>query len=324
MYTEVMEFFGLKKPLVCASYYETEQRKKLYKELKFLVQAGGIYALTGMVGAGKTTLLNQIQKELELENNIIVSRSLSTEKNKLNVSTIYLALFYDLTKTDKNFKVPIQGEKRERQLLDLIKKQKKPVALFVDEAHDIHGQTLTALKRIIEVVDHGGCQLSIILAGHPKLGNSLSKSSIEEIGARTKIFSIDSAMGNLEKYVEWLFKQCMNEKIKVTDVITPEASLRLAQALITPLQIHKYLSSAMEIAYNAGIKPITEEVINKALAPDLNSLEAQLARIGYQLPAVCEFLHASPKEVKDFLHGKSNSPRKTEFLSAIRSIGIAI
>lgn len=324
MYTEVMEFFGLKKPLVCASYYETEQRKKLYKELKFLVQAGGIYALTGMVGAGKTTLLNQIQKELELENNIIVSRSLSTEKNKLNVSTIYLALFYDLTKTDKNFKVPMQGEKRERQLLDLIKKQKKPVALFIDEAHDIHGQTLTALKRIIEVVDHGGCQLSIILAGHPKLGNSLSKSSIEEIGARTKIFSIDSAMGNLEKYVEWLFKQCMNEKIKVNDVITPEASLRLAQALITPLQIHKYLSSAMEIAYNAGIKPITEEVINKALAPDLNSLEAQLARIGYQLPAVCEFLHASPKEVKDFLHGKSNSPRKTEFLSAIRSIGIAV
>lgn len=324
MYTEVMEFFGLKKPLVCASYYETEQRKKLYKELKFLVQAGGIYALTGMVGAGKTTLLNQIQKELELENNIIVSRSLSTEKNKLNVSTIYLALFYDLTKTDKNFKVPMQGEKRERQLLDLIKKQKKPVALFIDEAHDIHGQTLTALKRIIEVVDHGGCQLSIILAGHPKLGNSLSKSSIEEIGARTKIFSIDSAMGNLEKYVEWLFKQCLNEKIKVSDVITPEASLRLAQALITPLQIHKYLSSAMEIAYNAGIKPITAEVIDKALAPDLNSLEAQLARIGYQLPAVCEFLHASPKEVKDFLHGKSNSPRKTEFLSALRSIGVAV
>jgi len=324
VYTEVMEFFGLKQPLVLASYYDTDQRKKLYKELKFLVQAGGIYALTGMVGSGKTTLLNQIQKELELEGNIIVSRSLSTEKNKLNVGTIYLALFYDLTKTDKNFKVPTQGEKRERQLLDLIKKQKKPVALFIDEAHDIHGQTLTSLKRIVEVVAHGGCQLSIILAGHPKLGNSLAKSSIEEIGARTKTFSIDSAMGNLEKYIEWLFKQCLQDKLKVTDVITLEASLRLGQALITPLQIHKYLSTAMEIAYTTGTKPITEDVINKALAPDLNSIEAQLARIGYQLPAICEFLHATPKEVKDFLFGKSNSPRKTEFISAIRSIGVAV
>jgi type II secretory pathway predicted ATPase ExeA len=324
VYTEVMDFFGLKQPLVCASYYETEQRKKLYKELKFLLQAGGIYALTGMVGAGKTTLLNQIQQELELENKICVSRSLSTEKNKLNVSTIYLALFYDLTKTDKNFKVPTQGEKRERQLLDLIKKQRKPVALFIDEAHDIHGQTLTSLKRIVEVVAQGGCQLSIILAGHPKLGNSLSKSSIEEIGARTKVFDIDSALGNMEKYVEWLFKQCLHDKVKVGDVITPEASLRLAQALITPLQIHKYLSAAMEIAYTTGIKPITEDIINKSLAPDLNSMETQLARIGYQLPAICDFLHASPKEVKDFLYGKSNSPRKTEFLSAIRSIGIAV
>ena len=181
MYTEVMDFFGLKQPLICASYYDTEQRKKLYKELKFLIQAGGIYALTGMVGAGKTTLLNQIQQEMELENKISVSRSLSTEKHKLH------------------------------------------------------------------------------------------------------------------------------EKIKVSEVITPEASLRLAQALITPLQIHKYLTTAMEIAYTTGTKPITEEVINKALAPDLNSLEAQLARIGYQLPAVCELLHASPKEVKDFLHGWASS-----------------
>ena len=59
-----MDFFGLKQPLVCASYYETEQRKKLYKELKFLLQAGGIYALTGMVGAGKTTLLKLIGGQL--------------------------------------------------------------------------------------------------------------------------------------------------------------------------------------------------------------------------------------------------------------------
>ncbi len=37
----------------------------------------------------------------------------------------YLISFYDLTKTDKNFKVLTQGEKRERQLLGLIKKTKK-------------------------------------------------------------------------------------------------------------------------------------------------------------------------------------------------------
>lgn len=188
----------------------------------------------------------------------------------------------------------------------------------------MHGQTLTALKRVVETIGYSGCQLSIVLAGHPKLGNSLSTSSIEEIGARTKIFNIDDAMGNMEKYIEWLFKQSLHDKTKINEVIAPEAIKRLAQALITPLQIHKYLSVAMEIAYSVATRPLTEEIINKALAPDLNSLEAQLARIGYQLPAICEFLHASTKEVKDFLHGKSNSPRKTEFISAIRSIGVAV
>jgi type II secretory pathway predicted ATPase ExeA len=41
---------------------------------------------------------------------------------------------------DKDVKIPGQGEKRERELRDLIKKGKKPVALFVDEAHDLHSR----------------------------------------------------------------------------------------------------------------------------------------------------------------------------------------
>ena len=32
---------------------------------------------------------------------------------------------------------------------------KKPVALFIDDAHDLHPKTLTALKRLIELVAEG-------------------------------------------------------------------------------------------------------------------------------------------------------------------------
>lgn len=324
MYTEIIEFFGLKQPLVCDSYYETEQRKKLYKELKLLIQSGGIYALTGMVGSGKTTLLNRIQAELEQENKIIVSKSLSTEKNKLSVGTIYLALFYDLTKNDKNFKIPTQGEKRERQLISLIKKNKKPVSFFIDEAHDVNRQTLTSLKRIVELAKFNGCQLSIILAGHPKLTNMLGLSSNEEIGARTKAFSIDQVMGSMEHYIEWLLKHNLLEKVKINEIIHPDAIKELATALITPLQIHKYLLAAMEIAYMAGIKPITKEVITKSLAPDLDSIEARLARSGYSFSAICELLNAPAQEVRNFLLGKAHSSRKSEFLNIIRSIHITV
>jgi type II secretory pathway predicted ATPase ExeA len=52
-------------------------------------------------------------------------------------------------------------------LQELIRKRQKPIALFVDEAHDLHSKTLIGLKRLIEVVQDGDGVLSIILAGHP-------------------------------------------------------------------------------------------------------------------------------------------------------------
>ena len=52
-----------------------------------------------------------------------------------------------------------------------MKKGKRPVALFVDEAHALTRSTLTDLTRLLEVVEDGDGTLSIVLAGHPKLGN---------------------------------------------------------------------------------------------------------------------------------------------------------
>ena len=64
----------------------------------------------------------------------------------------------------------------------LIKKRQKPIALFIDEAHDLHSKPLIGLKRLIEVVQDGDGVLSIILAGHPKLKNDLRCPAMEEIG----------------------------------------------------------------------------------------------------------------------------------------------
>jgi type II secretory pathway predicted ATPase ExeA len=52
-----------------------------------------------------------------------------------------------------------------------VKKGKRPVVLFIDEAHALTRHTLTDLKRLLEVVEDGDGKLSIVLAGHPKLGN---------------------------------------------------------------------------------------------------------------------------------------------------------
>ncbi|CAI2018125.1 Uncharacterised protein [Serratia fonticola] len=46
--------------------------------------------------------------------------------------------FYDMS-SEKQIRIPTQNEKRGRDFLASIKKNKRPVALFVDEAHDLNG-----------------------------------------------------------------------------------------------------------------------------------------------------------------------------------------
>jgi type II secretory pathway predicted ATPase ExeA len=79
----------------------------------------------------------------------------------------------------------------------LIKKRKKPVVLFVDEAHDLHYRTLKGLKRLIEMVEDSSGILSVLLAGHPKLKNDLRRPTMEEIGSRSTILTLEGMVGSL-------------------------------------------------------------------------------------------------------------------------------
>ncbi len=141
MNNEIMQFFGLSKGFHQVQFLETAVIKKQIENIKSASHVGGIIALTGMVGTGKTTLLWKIQQQLSEEKQVLVCRSLSTDKKRVNINTLYTALFFDLAK-DKNFKIPSQAEQRERKLLEVVKKQDKPIVLFIDEAHDLASQTL--------------------------------------------------------------------------------------------------------------------------------------------------------------------------------------
>ena len=316
-----MQFFGLNKRFYNVSFLETSIIKKQVDNIKYASHIGGIVALTGMVGTGKTTLLWQIQQQLREEKTVVVSRSLSTDKKRVNISTLYTALFFDLVK-DKNFKIPNQAEQRERKLLELVKKQDKPIVLFIDEAHDLASQTLISLKRLIELVYSSGSILTVIMAGHPKLSNDLSRPTMEEIGARTQIFQLNHWIENKEHYVKWLFKQCCQKDIKLVDIISIEAMELLVNSLVTPLQINHYLTRALEQAYLSGTKQITPEVIELILVPDLNGIAAKLARNGYNLQALCEILNARPSEVKSYLLGKLDTSKLVEFNKEINKLGV--
>jgi len=321
---EAYDYFGLNSLTDTRKYFNTEAHRKVAKTIQFSIQQGGIFALIGMVGSGKTTLLNRLQNDIDKEGKVIVSRSLSTDKKRVNVNTLFTALFYDLNKKEKQVKFPAAGEKRERELISLFKKYKKPVVLFIDEAHDLHGQTLIALKRIIEVVAQDGFILSIILAGHPKLLNSLATASMEEIGARIETMSLDGSIGDNDKFIKWWFKESSNKTVSIENQISSDAIKFLAKELLTPLQIIYYIRKAIQLAYETDEKPISIDIAKQVIYPDLKSVKSVLARNGYQEQAVCELLNASKKEVNDFFAGKGNKDRNLEFTQKIQKMNIGV
>lgn len=79
-----------------------------------------------LISCGKTTTLQWLQSELAQEKDIIISHSLAVDKDRVSLGTLMTALFYDLT-TEKDLKLPKEPEQRERRLLGLIQKCRKPV-----------------------------------------------------------------------------------------------------------------------------------------------------------------------------------------------------
>ncbi len=158
--------------------------------------------------------------------------------------------------------------------------------------------------------------------GYPKLGNELRKPAMEEVGARTKVFSLEGPGSQKPLYIEWVLDKCSREKVSPGDIITPDAVTLLAERLITPLQITHYLSQALAKGHNTGTKPVNREIVESVLSPDLDTLEPRLAREGYGVGVLCDHLNARRSEVRAYLKGQLSAGRTEEFNRETHKLGI--
>lgn len=323
MRVEVMQYYGLSQPLNQAGYYETEHHKQLIKDIKEAILEGRLIAICGVVGSGKTVTLRRLQQILKDENRVTVAKSLSVEKHSIKLATLITALFYDLAQ-DKLVQIPKQGERRERELQELVKKGKRPIALFVDEAHDLNGHTLIGLKRLMEVVEDGGGRLSVILAGHPKLRNDLRRPTMEEIGYRTDIFTLDGIAGSQREYIHWLLGASTAVKTEPESILTAEAIDTLATRLRTPLQVQLHLTLALEAGYQTGEKPVTVELVESVLSRQIDDLEPTLARHGYRLKDMVEQFDAKPAEIRALFSNQLDPTRTSELRDRMLAAGLPI
>jgi type II secretory pathway predicted ATPase ExeA len=323
MLSDVLDYYGLAKEFRHAGFYETAHHRQLLKDLRAAVRSGGLIALCGIVGSGKTVMLRRLQEVLEKEGKILVSKSLSVDKERVTLGTLITALFYDLA-PKKEVRIPSQGEKRERGLQELFRQGKKPVALCVDEAHDLNGHTLRGLKRLIEVVQDGGGRLAVVLVGHPKLKNDLRRPTMEEVGYRATVFALDGVAEAKREFIEWLLGECAQESVPPHAIIDRDAIELLAERLATPLQIEQYLTLALEAGFAVGAKPVTAAVVETVLAAHASDWEAALTRNGYDIRTLAGLLSTNPKEIRALLRGHLEAARAQELHDQMLAAGLPV
>jgi type II secretory pathway predicted ATPase ExeA len=322
MLSGVMEHFGLSTSLHMVAYYDSEYHHHVFKDLQAAIHDGGIVAVTGVVGSGKTVLLARMQQHLREEGQIEVCESLVFDVQRVTLHTLKLALYYDLA-TEKDGDITGKPEKSERALMRVMQRCPKPICLFMDDAHDVHGQTLRGLKQLIEKTGRRGSRLTVVLAGHPRLKNDLRRPAHEETGARTTVFEFEGIQGQQRRYITWLLEQCA-PTMDPLEILPADALDLLAARLSTPLQIEHYLTRILEQAYRLGEKPVTPAIVAKTLAPDMQDLEPTLTRYGYNVKALSELLGIRQPAVRAFLRGQLPPGRTAELHQLLLAAGLPL
>ena len=323
MRVDVMQQYGLKTPFQQSGYYETAHHKELMKDVRGAVLEGRLIAICGVIGSGKTVLLRRLTQFLENERKVIVSKSVAVDKHVVKLAALIEALYYDLS-PEKQVQIPKKIERRDRLLQELIVKGKKPIVLIVDEAHDLNGHTLTGLKRLMELAESVGGLLSVVLAGHPKLRNDLRKDTMEEIGYRADVFSLDGIAGAQREYIDWLLKTCAGSDDRSDAILTEDALDLLAGKLRTPLQVQLHLSLALEAGYQAGERPVSSAVVESVLSRHIDDLEPTLTRNGYRMKDLVEQFNGKAHEFKALFNNTLDPERAAELRDKMLAAGIPL
>lgn len=143
MRSGVREHCGCRTSLKPVAYDDSEDHPQLLKELQAAIHGGGLVALTGIVGSGKTVLVSRLQQHRREAGQIEVGESLVCAGSKVPLTPLTLAFYSDLA-TAKDGDITGTPAKSERALMKVMGRYHKPIALFIDDAHDVHGQTLRA------------------------------------------------------------------------------------------------------------------------------------------------------------------------------------
>ena len=158
-----------------ADVYMSEDTRFIAEYLYQTARAGGMLALIGESGSGKTTLRRYAIDRMQTEGQkvrVITPRII--DKSRLTAASICDAIILDCS--EEKPKRTLEGKARQiERILTNSSRAGWSHVLMIEEAHDLHIQTLKYLKRFWELEDGFKKLLAIILIGQPEMKGKLDE-----------------------------------------------------------------------------------------------------------------------------------------------------
>lgn len=252
--------------------YMSEEHRYIEAAMMDAAKHGGFLAVIGEVGSGKSVMRRKVVEQLKKDGDVIVIFPQMIDKTRVNAASICDAIIMDLSEARPSMKLEAKTRQVHKLLLERAKQGFRAV-LMIEEAHDLHTNTLKYLKRFYELEDGYRKLLGIILIGQTELKNLFNEQAhieMREVIRRIQTAEIKGLNGNTRDYLSMKFKRL---NVKVEDIFDDGAFVALSRRLTTkdrqnknishayPLMVNNYAARAMNLAYEMGEKKVTEEVV---------------------------------------------------------------
>lgn len=204
-------------PQKSADLFFTKRTRFVRECLLDAAKNGNFLAIVGESGAGKSTLRGELIENLRMEdaNVVIIEPSTLTMSANAGYNGDTLKARHIMQAILQTLKpnMPCGGSseilarKVQKALVDS-KQAGYRHCLIIEEAHDLHTQTLKHLKRFWELVDGMERLLSIVLIGQPELSRVLgtSNADIREVVQRCDVVEL-TALDNVSEFLAFRFER---------------------------------------------------------------------------------------------------------------------
>ena len=257
--------------------YMSDDTRFIAEYLYQTARVGGMVALIGESGSGKTTIRRYAIDRMQSEGQkvrIIIPRCI--DKSRLSATSICDAIILDCSEEHPKRTLEAKARQIERILTNSSRAGWSHV-LMIEEAHDLHVQTLKYLKRFWELEDGFKKLLAIVLIGQPEMKGKLDEAKnweAREVIRRMEVLELEPLASGKEiaAYLDIKFVRLGRERNSIiTDDGCEALALKLRRqtrnqqqvySVAYPLLVNNWTRKAMNLAAELGSTVVNADVVN--------------------------------------------------------------